>query len=327
MNSTEKEYPKISIVTPSYNQGSYLEETILSVLNQKYPNLEYIIIDGGSTDTSLEIIKKYASHLSYWVSEKDSGQSDALNKGFNRASGEIIAWLNSDDLYCENALHAIAEKFMEHPQVGVVYGDVINFSANGKETRITNQFDLLDFFSRVSIHQPGVFWRKSLLTERNPLDESLYYCMDYDLWMKLFLNAESLRIDKVLARFREHADSKTHSRPLKLYAEYQKIVCRFFHSLPDKHWKERLISSGIEHDSGVKTYALKNTYPDSTLHKLFKIYRCTCLEIEYTKRDIKKMNTLFLLNPSLFFRSKGLLFFLKLNSGIVFLKDKIRAKN
>lgn len=145
MNSTEKEYPKISIVTPSYNQGSYLEETILSVLNQKYPNLEYIIIDGGSTDSSVEIIKKYASYLSYWVSEKDSGQSEALNKGFNRASGEIIAWLNSDDLYCENTLHIIAEKFMEHPEVGIVYGDVINFMANGKETRITNQFDLFDF--------------------------------------------------------------------------------------------------------------------------------------------------------------------------------------
>lgn len=327
MTKAEQGYPKISIVTPSYNQGRYLEETILSVLSQKYPNLEYIIIDGGSTDNSVEIIKKYASHLSYWVSEKDSGQSEALNKGFKKASGEIIAWLNSDDLYCENSLHAVAEKFMEHPEAGIVYGDVINFIANGKEMRITNQFDLFDFFSRVSIHQPGVFWRKSLLTETNFLDESLYYCMDYDLWMKLFLNSTSLRIDKVLARFREHTDSKTHSRPLKLYAEYQKIVSRFFCSLPDKRWKQKLIRSGVQHDLGDKAYVLKNNYTESTLHRLFNIYLGTCLEIEYAKRNIKTSNALVFSHPQLLFQLKNLSLFLKLNSGAVFLKDKIIDKN
>lgn len=322
MHTAGREYPKISIITPSYNQGRYLEETILSVLNQNYPNLEYIIIDGGSTDNTREIIKKYASHLSYWVSEKDSGQSEALNKGFHRATGDIVGWLNSDDLYCKNTLHDIAEQFVQHPEAGIIYGDVINFLENGKETRIHNQFDLLDFFSRVSIHQPGVFWRKSLLTEKNPWDESLYYCMDYDLWMKLFLNSESLRIDKVLARFREHNDSKTHSRPLALYAEYQKIVSRFFHSLPDQRWKEKLISSGVQHDSGETPYRLKNTYPESTLRKLFNTYLCTSFEIEYTKRNKKAGNTLVFLNPILLFRRKTLFLFFKLNSGILFFKDK-----
>ena len=323
MNTAQQEYPKISIITPSYNQGKYLEETILSVLNQNYPNLEYIIIDGGSTDHSVEIIKKYASHLSYWVSEKDSGQSEALNKGFNKASGDIVAWLNSDDLYCENTLHNIAEQFVHHPEAGIIYGDVINFLENGEETRIRNQFELIDFFSRVSIHQPGVFWRKSVLTEKKPLDESLYYCMDYDLWMKLFLNSRSVRINKVLARFREHTDSKTHSRPLKLYAEYQKIVSRFFHSLPDKRWKEKLISSGVQYDAGKKTYLLANTYSESILRKLFNIYLGTCFEIEYAQRNIKAGNTLIFLNPQLLFRRRTLFLFFKLNSGLIFLKDKL----
>lgn len=325
MTKAEKGYPQISIITPSYNQGRYLEETILSVLNQKYPNLEYIIIDGGSSDNSVEIIKKYASHLSYWVSENDSGQSEAINKGFHRASGEIIAWLNSDDLYCENTLHTVAEQFMAHPEAGIVYGDVINFIENKKDTRITNQFDLVDFFSRVSIHQPGVFWRKSLLTEKKPLDESLYYCMDYDLWMRLFLNSDSLRIDNVLARFREHTDSKTHSRPLKLYAEYQKIVCRFFCSLPDKRWKEKLIRSGVCHDQDERTYVLKKTYSEPTLQQLYNTYLCTCYEIEYTKRNIKASNALILSNPQLLFQLKNLSLFFKLNSGLILLKDKIKG--
>ena len=113
-------YPKISIITPSYNQGQYLEETILSVINQNYPNLEYIIIDGGSTDNSVEIIKKYEKNISYWVSEKDHGQSNAINKGLAIATGDIVAWLNSDDQYCEKSLDIISNTFKQHPEINIV---------------------------------------------------------------------------------------------------------------------------------------------------------------------------------------------------------------
>lgn len=131
------ELPKISIVTPSFNQGKYLEKTILSVLEQDYPNLEYIIIDGGSTDNSVEIIKKYEKHLAYWVSEPDRGQSHAINKGFGHATGEILGWLNSDDYYAPGAPQAIAEAFLANPDVGAIVGaGEFLFEDTGKITLI-----------------------------------------------------------------------------------------------------------------------------------------------------------------------------------------------
>src|ERR1035437_4288596 len=117
-------YPKISVITPSFNQGKYLESTIKSVLEQDYPNLEYIVIDGGSEDNSVEIIKKYEKHLAYWESVKDKGQSHAINKGFAIATGEILAWLNSDDTYEQNAIYNIAEWFRKYPELDFIYGDV-----------------------------------------------------------------------------------------------------------------------------------------------------------------------------------------------------------
>lgn len=126
------EEPLVSIVTPSYNQAQYLEDTIQSVLTQDYPRIEYIVIDGGSTDGSLEIIKKYADRISYWVSEKDKGQTDALNKGFAASHGSILAWLNSDDTYRPGAIRAAVEYLSRHPQVGMVYGDLDFIDENGK---------------------------------------------------------------------------------------------------------------------------------------------------------------------------------------------------
>ena len=130
--ATEKNWPKISIITPSYNQGEFLERTILSVIEQNYPNLEYIIIDGGSTDGSVDIIQKYADKLAYWISEKDNGQTHAINKGFKKATGEIVAWLNSDDELCEGALMAVASVFMEHDEADFVFGNQYSIDSNGK---------------------------------------------------------------------------------------------------------------------------------------------------------------------------------------------------
>ncbi|WP_317899510.1 glycosyltransferase family 2 protein [Aurantibacillus circumpalustris] len=313
---------KISIITPSYNQAEYLEQTILSVLGQNYGNLEYIIIDGGSTDNSVEIIKKYEKQLHYWVSERDSGQSAAINKGIQQASGEIIAWLNSDDLYCENTLHIVSDLFEKNSEVDIVYGDVINFDTKGKETRITNQFEINDFFSRVSIHQPGVFWRRSLHAEFGLIDEKLFYCMDYDLWMPLFLNCKSMRTEKVLARFREHGHSKTGSKPIGLYNEYALVVSRFFNSLSENTWSKKLTASGINYDKETKRYKLNEKYNESILSKIFWNYLQNCVETEYTKGDFLGVNRLFILNPHLLFHTKGLLIFLKTNSLFIFLRNK-----
>lgn len=325
MSAQPHNLPKISIITPSFNQGRFLEETILSVLNQNYPNLEYIIIDGGSTDNSKDIIKKYENQITYWISEKDSGQSEAINKGYKKATGDIIAWLNSDDLYTPHTLHEIAAHFTGHPEVDIVYGDVINFLENGKELYVDNQFELLDFFSRISIHQPSVFWRSEILEDATLLDEELFYCMDYDLWMKLFLNFRSLKIKKVFSRFREHSDSKTHTRPLDLYTEYQCLVSRFFNSLSGGTWKEKLSKSGIQYERGIKTYSLKNTYSNETLQSLFEIFLYKCLDIEYTKGNFWKVNGLFFKNPGLFFRKKSLLIFIKLNTLFFLFRERLTS--
>ena len=156
-------WPKISIITPSYNQGMYIEETIRSVLLQGYPNLEYIIIDGGSTDNSVEIIKKYEKWISFWVSEPDEGQTNALNKGFNKSTGEIVAWLNSDDYYLINTFNKLIKFINENPSAFIYYGDLIFFHEKTDETEIvkSSSFNIADQIRHKIIMQPGSFWRVS----------------------------------------------------------------------------------------------------------------------------------------------------------------------
>ncbi|MDP4268387.1 MAG: glycosyltransferase family 2 protein, partial [Bacteroidota bacterium] len=242
--------PKISIITPSFNQGKFIEETILSVINQNYPNLEYIIIDGGSTDNTIDIIKKYENKISYWISEKDKGQSDAINKGFKVASGEIIGWLNSDDLYLrpdisrndeKSTLLCVAEAFTKNPEIDLIYGDVENFNDKGEtEYYHVNEFEPLDFLKRVSIHQPSVFWRKKIIEETGYLDENLHYTMDYDLWMRIFFTYKTLKINKIISKFRIHNSSKTNSNPKDMYMEYRKVFSRFICSIEKTKYIELL---------------------------------------------------------------------------------------
>jgi len=161
-----------------------------------------------------------------------------------------------------------------------------------------------------------------LLAEAGLLDESLYYCMDYDLWMKLFLNYESVKAGSVFSRFREHSSSKTNSKPISLYLEYQKVVSRFFNSLPQKKWKEKLLRAGIFHDADNKLYLLKRTYDNQTLEKLFRIYLERSLNIAYTKGNYAEVNGLFFRNPVLFFDWKSLFTFIKTNSLFLFFRKK-----
>lgn len=220
-------YPKISIVTPSYNQGQYLEETITSILNQQYPNLEYIIIDGGSTDNSVEIIKKYDKHLKYWVSEKDGGQANAINKGLVFCDGDIFNWINSDDYLEPQSLFKIAEAFSD-TRVQLVAGSVRNFSTTMQEV-VPNQLlsanGLMCWSPGVKFIQPGVWMRRSLIEACGGIDEKFHYAFDWDLYIRyLYHFSEVKEISDLLVHFRLHDDSKTQSLRTRFADEERKII-------------------------------------------------------------------------------------------------------
>jgi len=204
--------PLVSIVTPSYNQAAYLEETIISVLDQDYQNLEYIIVDGGSNDGSLEIIEKYANELAWWVSESDLGQTDAINKGFSRAKGEILAWINSDDAYLPGAISEAVEFLDSHPGIGLVYGDA-NLVDEGGEVigrfpaRQTDNRRLMRGY--VHIPQQAAFFRADIWRIVGPLDPSFYFAMDYDLWVRISQQSPIEYYPRLWANFRLHSDAKS----------------------------------------------------------------------------------------------------------------------
>jgi glycosyltransferase involved in cell wall biosynthesis len=202
--------PLVSIITPSYNQARFLEATLKSVLNQDYPFLEYIVVDGGSTDGSQRIIQDYADRLAWWVSEPDQGQADAINKGFKRASGEILAWLNSDDLYLPWTMTEAVDVFQEHPEAGVIYGDAISADAQGKplnELRF-GQWSAGDLLQFKMICQPAVFMRRTALERVGFLDSSFHFLLDHQLWIRLARENILLHHPRIWAVSRYHSEAK-----------------------------------------------------------------------------------------------------------------------
>lgn len=210
-------WPRISIVTPSFNQERFLERTIQSVLNQEYPDLEYIVIDGGSTDGSAEIIRKYESRLAYWVSEKDKGQSHAIRIGFDRATGAILAWLNSDDIYLPGTLRRVGEAFRTDPGLSVLYGNrylIDEKDAIIGERRLTRYVRHLSpaglLYGGFGIYQPASFWTRQAYLSVGGVDVQFEHCMDNDLFVRLALaGAEFEFAREYLAGFRVHPRSKT----------------------------------------------------------------------------------------------------------------------
>ena len=203
--------PLVSIITPSFNQVSFLEQTLLSVLEQDYPNIEYWVIDGGSSDNSLEIIKKYEPRLAGWVSEKDRGQADGVNKGFAKATGEIIGWLNSDDLYYPGAIASAVEAFRQHPDASFVFSDVESIDEHGNAFNLMRYGDwkLADLMTFKIIGQPGVFIRREVMEQAGYLDLNYNYLLDVQLWLRMAAIAEPQHIpDKVWAAARMHSDAK-----------------------------------------------------------------------------------------------------------------------
>ena len=227
-------WPRISIVTPSLNQGQFIEETIRSVLLQGYPDLEYIIIDGGSTNGSLQVIQKYEKWLAYWVSEPDRGQSHAVNKGITNSTGDIIAWLNSDDTYYPSCLLLVAQGFSHGGEAEgiVLYGDCDLFDNSGDfmYRAPTGEFKrnrLIQYWREYFIPQPSVFISGEIL-RKNPLNESLHYVMDWDLWLRLSLKYHFRYLRKPLAKFRVHSSSKW-GLSSEQFLQEQKQIVRFHH--------------------------------------------------------------------------------------------------
>ena len=243
---------RVSIVTPSFNQAPYLEATIQSVLSQDYPEIEYFIMDGGSTDGSLEIIRKYESRLAGWVSEPDKGQTDAINKGFARATGDVLAWLNSDDTYEPGAVRQALELLDHHPGCSLIYGDCNYIDETG---RVIGRFPAAQTDYRrlrqgyVHIPQQASFFRADLVRRVGQLDPSFYFAMDYDLWVRLAKMAPPLYVPHLWANFRLHRDAKTITADDRCWPEMLKVHYReggsFFSVIVAKYYVRKLVSPWI----------------------------------------------------------------------------------
>jgi glycosyltransferase involved in cell wall biosynthesis len=218
--------PLVTIVTPSYNQAQFLEQTMLSVLNQDYPNLEYIVVDGASTDGSQEIIRKYAGRLAWWVSEKDNGQGEAINKGFARASGEFVGWLNSDDVYQPGAISTAVEALQARPEAAFVFSDVLAIDGENQVLNLMHYGDwgLDDLMTFHIIGQPGVFMRRSILQQAGYLDPDYHYVLDAHLWLRMAQLAPVFHIPGTLAAGRFHALAKNMAAAPRFGEESLKLV-------------------------------------------------------------------------------------------------------
>lgn len=299
-------WPKISIITPSYNQGKYIERTILSVLNQGYPNLEYLIIDGGSTDNTLDILKSYSTRIKF-ISEKDKGQSNAINKGIKMSTGEIIAYLNSDDTYQEGTLKKVAKYFHINQEAILIYGRARHIDENDHylEDYPTLRSDYDSLHGPCGICQPSVFWRRQLTEEIGLFDESLHFGMDYDYWVRASKIYKLDFIQSYLGNTRLYPETKTLGSKVKVHREIIKIQQKHYLSV-NSHWIFALVHvelNGLKRDS-----VLKNTYYISYLilksfyyqirynhsfppKAILKMYIAWTKEIfSYTYRKIKEMN-------------------------------------
>ena len=206
--------PKISIVTCSYQQGRFIDATLRSVLEQNYPALEYIVIDGGSTDGSVQVIQRRESGLAYWVSEPDQGQTDALAKGFDRSTGEVMAWLCSDDLLLPGALDTVGRYFAEHPEVDCVFGDAIWIDAAGKPIRPKKEMSwnrTVFLFDHNYLAQPSVFWRRSLYDRVGGLGRQWNLAMDSDLWLRFAQHTRPQHVASYLSCMRYYPEQKTRA--------------------------------------------------------------------------------------------------------------------
>jgi len=247
--------PLVTIVTPSYNQARFLEATLRSVLEQDYPNIEYLVVDGASNDGSVDIIRRYSDRLTWWVSEKDSGQSEAINKGLSRARGEIVGWLNSDDVYLPGAVSEAVAAFQSHPEAGLVYGDAQAIDAEGKPFNVMHaqQYTLTDLLAFNIICQPAAFMRRSVLEQVNYLDPNYQLLMDNLLWMRMAQKAPLVYVSQTWAAARYHDQAKNRTRGAA-YGREARVLIDDLNSKPDFAkiiaTDEKRILAGVERFDG-----------------------------------------------------------------------------
>ena len=274
--------PKISIITPSFQQAQYLEQTILSVLEQNYNPLEFIIIDGGSTDGSVDVIRKYDDRISYWISEKDRGQAHAINKGLAHATGDIVAYINSDDLYLPEAFCKVVQYFSEHPACDWLCGDTVMFG-EGQPDRVISAEVPRSAAQALSwaytAPQPGMFWKRKLLT--NGFDERWRYCFDHELYVRLLLAGHKCdHLPATVAAYRLHDTSKTVAEGSHFDREFDEIAAIYESQLTGSGWRwcvatRHLRDSFAASTSGRRGAAVRSLlsavliHPESILHRPF----------------------------------------------------------
>jgi len=231
-------WPKLTIITPSYNQGQFLEQTIRAVLLQNYPNLEFIVIDGGSTDGSKKIIEKYAPWISYWQSEKDRGQSHAINLGFSLATGDYRAWINSDDYYLKDIFHLVTGNFLSSG-VDFIYGYGYNYHVKTSEFKLSKVHPLLDYFIRIpALAQPSCFWSAGI---HQPVNEELQCSLDYELWLRLVKGNTRKLIKQPLSVANIHEDAKTsNSKMDAAWSNDHRLICSKDMHGPVYDWDRRV---------------------------------------------------------------------------------------
>jgi glycosyltransferase involved in cell wall biosynthesis len=250
-----EEKPLVSIITPSYNQGAFIGETIQSVLGQDYPHLEYVIMDGGSSDTTLDVIRDFHDPRLTWVSEADRGMTHALNKGFGRSAGQIMGWLNSDDVFLmQTVVSEAVDYFHKYPEADLLYRDAIYTDAAGKPTGRKQQgkpFDIINTMSYLnSVPQPATFWRRSLWEKLGDLREDLQFAMDGEYWIRAWVNGASLHhLAGERATYRLHENSKTVSGTIKHWLERVKIAEEYL-SHPKVGPHERMIRANLAYMLG-----------------------------------------------------------------------------
>jgi len=298
VNDSKKHWPKISIVTPSYNQGIFLEETLRSILLQNYPDLELIVIDGGSKDNSVEIIKKYEPWITYWISEKDNGQSDAINKGIRKATGEILNWINSDDLLTTGSLKKVAEIFSQQPgDVGLIHGGTVLFT---RKKVVGHEWGLKDpslerYLAGITFSQPSSFFLKKYYDMvGGQINEKLHYGMDYELYSRLLLVSKFKKIDHLLSKYRFHDGSKSVALTNKFTSDWIQAFINLIVNLKLEKIKMELSDLKIfdEHFKASErfTFSFDQIYPDEK--KMSYYFLSDIMRADYRNGNLKRAKLL-----------------------------------
>lgn len=276
-----------SIITPTFNQAAFIESTILSVVEQDYPNFEYIVIDGGSEDGTQEIIRKYENRIANWISEKDEGQTAAINKGIRLATGNVISWLGSDDLYLPGTLRKVAAHFQEHPEIGLLHGKSELFGVNQPVKVIGADAALLPnrYFATMAFPQPSSFFSREALDKCGLPDETLHYGMDFDLFLRFALRFPVLQVDDILSRYRLQPESKTVTKPMGFASDWKIVFSRFVHSVsfPDD-LSELLIKHNMLIDAD-RRYPVNRTFTREHFVDIVCQYLVSQLNIRYESLD------------------------------------------